>query len=156
MEARRVILNMYFERYKGLVDKRGYIVVGKRFGLQPNTASSAGRSAKINKEWQGNFFCLRKGTLYIFSPLNSHILIFLLGQHRFPSIVPRDPYSRNCPDFRQVVRKPVSSQSLELSRSLRCESSGRSAADARHTKAFRSREARKVHSTYRSRYNTHS
>ncbi len=88
METRGVVLNMYFKRYKGIVDKCRYIVIGKRFGLQPNTSSSAGRSAKINEERSDNFFRLCEGTLDIFSPLNSHILSSSSGNVAFPQLYP--------------------------------------------------------------------
>jgi len=55
-----------------LVNEVCNFLVGIRFGLQPNTSASSGRSTEIKQDWFTAIFCFCQRCIEIFDPLHSH------------------------------------------------------------------------------------
>jgi hypothetical protein len=81
VKSGRVLFDVYFKWDKCFIDEARNFVVGKGFGLQPDTSASARCSTEVDQERQATFLCFFESCLGILSPLYSHVyyLPFIRG-----------------------------------------------------------------------------
>ena len=72
MEVNGVFLDVRCDRKEIFIDEGRDLIVGIRFGLQPNTCTSSGRGAEVEQQGLLVSLCLSESGIYVFVPLNSH------------------------------------------------------------------------------------
>jgi hypothetical protein len=82
----RVLLNVALDWNEILIDVIAELLIRKRFGLQPNTSVSSGRSAEAQKYRLTIRFSFIENSVDVFLPLNGHLATSSKGDNSIPSI----------------------------------------------------------------------
>jgi len=72
VKLRRRLFNVDGDRKEILIDKIRGLLIGVRFGFQPNTSASSRRGAEIKQDWFSRRPGFSQRSLGIFDPLHGH------------------------------------------------------------------------------------